>query len=109
MQPEARSVVGYSLDCLWATGSIVRRPRATDTPSASAPATPALSEAACGAGQPPRTPRAPHVSGPLPPAAVRAAVQKAHSAVEGRSATSYLPRPQGQPVGEEPHWAAATP
>eukprot|EP00966_Prymnesium_polylepis_P262644 6066671-Prymnesium_polylepis.1 len=25
MHPEARSVVGYSLDCLWATGSIVRQ------------------------------------------------------------------------------------
>eukprot|EP00966_Prymnesium_polylepis_P014225 328536-Prymnesium_polylepis.1 len=25
MQPEARSVVGYSLDCLWATGFIIRQ------------------------------------------------------------------------------------
>eukprot|EP00966_Prymnesium_polylepis_P199098 4613703-Prymnesium_polylepis.1 len=25
MQPEAHSVVGYSLDCLWATDSIVRQ------------------------------------------------------------------------------------
>eukprot|EP00966_Prymnesium_polylepis_P267956 6190209-Prymnesium_polylepis.1 len=25
MQPEARSVVGYPLDCLWATSSIIRQ------------------------------------------------------------------------------------
>ena len=107
VRPELVTVAGIPPARLRALSRHVSQPEGSDaqssiasTPLHSAPPTPALSERSVGAqwslaspvcaapGQHPRRP----AGGPLPPAAVRAAMEKAKLAVEKRSATAHIVR-----------------